>query len=213
MSATKRFQIVLRASPGKKALFIAVMQSIAAAMLAHAASFGAPPVDLGTFKNQVDDLAAKHQQARVRVPGAVELRDEALGTVVGSVELLRAFVEMLCNASPEQAATLAQSASMQIASTPVRAKVPLRARQGAQPGVVILQASASLLVTGKGGRYWCWEYSIDGGATWLVAQSTPIAKTTLSGLPVLKECQFRVAVNQSKSGQGPWTAPVPFLVH
>ena len=128
-------------------------------------------------------------------------------------ELLRAYVEQLCNASPEQAATLAQAAAMDIASTPVRAKVPLRARQGAQPGMVILHASVALLATGKGGRYWCWEYSIDGGASWVVAPSTPGAKTTLSGLPVLKECQFRVAVNQSKTGQGPWTAPVPFLVH
>ncbi len=213
MSAAKRFHIVLRAGPHSKALFIAVMQSIAAAMLAHASTFVTPPVDLNTFSKQVADLVSDHQQARARVPGAVELRDQALGIVSSSVELLRAYVEQLCNASPEQAATLAQAASMHLSSTPVRAKVPLRAKQGAQPGVVILYASASLLVTGKGGRYFCWEYSIDGGATWVVAPSTPGAKTTLSGLPVLKECNFRVAVNQTKTGQGPWSAPVPFLVH
>ncbi len=213
MSAVRAFHIVLRASPAKKALFIAVMQAIAAGMLAHAASYAGAPVDLNTFKNQVGNLVSAQQLARTRAPGAAAARDEALLVVAASAELLRAFVEQLCNASPEQGVTLAQGAAMQIASRPVRARVPLRARQGSQPGTVILCASVALLVTGKGGRYFSWESSVDGGKTWVAATPTPKATTTLSGLPVLTQCMFRVCVTTNKSGQGPWTDPVPFLVH
>src|SRR5262249_27732830 len=155
---------------------------------------------------QIDALAVHQQAARARMPGAAALRDEALRVVAGSAELLRAYVEQLCNASPESGVTIAQSAAMQIYTAPLRAKVPLRARQGDPPGAVIPCASASLLVTGRGGRFFNWSYSIDGGATWLAAPSTPKATTTLSGLPVLKECLFRVSVTNNRTGEGPWTA-------
>ena len=213
MSPTRMFHIVLKAKPSKVAFFLAVMQAIAASMQAHASTFNASPVDLPTFKKQVDDLGSAQQNARARVPGAAGVRDQALRVVAASAELLRAFVEQLCNASPEQAVTIAQAASMQLSTVAVRAKVPLRARQGPNPGVVLLYASVALLVTGKGGRFFNWSYSTDGGKTWIIVASTPKSRTSISGLPVLTECQFRVSVTDNHTGQGPWTAPLPFLVH
>ncbi len=213
MSAIRQFHIILRAQPRKKALFIAVMQAISASMLAHTTLFVSPPVDLNTFKGQVGTLASAQQAARARAPGAAALRDEAFRIVVASAELLRAYVEQLCNASPESGVTTAQAASMQISTTPVRATVPLRAAQGAQPGVVNLFASVALLVTGKGGRFFNWESSTDGGKTWVQAPSTPKFRTMISGLPPLTECLFRASVTLNTVGQGPWTAAVPFLVH
>src|SRR5262249_7324277 len=133
--------VIMKAQPWKVAFFLAVMQSIQAAMAAHPTLYTGAPVDNTTFKAQVDALAAQHQATLARVPGAAALRETALRVVAGSAELLRAFVEQLCNNSPEQAATLAQSAGMYLSSRPPRAKVPLRVRQGANPGVVILYAS------------------------------------------------------------------------
>ena len=174
MSTVHMFHVVLKAQPSKKAFFIAVMQAISAAMQAHAATFVNPPVGLATFKNQVDTLATNQSSARARVPGAAALRDEALRVVAASAELLRAYVEQLCNASPEQAITIAQSAGMQIsAQAGALAKVPLWARQGPQPGVVLLYASVALLFTGKGGRFFNWSSSIDGGKTWVAVALHP----------------------------------------
>jgi hypothetical protein len=212
MSAKRMFHIILKAKPGKAAFFLAVMQAIGAAMQAHASIFVTPPVDSSTFNTQVGTLATQQQAVRARVPGATAARDAALRVVAASVELLRAYVEQLCNASPEQGATIAQAAAMQISIVSLRAKVPLRVRQGPNPGVVILYASVALLVTGKGGRFFSWSYSTDGGKTWIAVASTPKAKTTISGLPVLTECLFRVSVTNNVTGQGPWTPPVPFLV-
>jgi hypothetical protein len=78
---------------------------------------------------------------------------------------------------------------------------------------VILYASVALLFTGKGGRFFNWSYSVDGGQTWRGAPSTPKARTSIEGLPLLTECSFRVSVTASDTGQGPWSAPLPFLVH
>jgi hypothetical protein len=173
MSVVRMIHIVLKAKPSKVVFFLAVMQAIAAAMQAHASTFVNSPVDLGVFKKQCDNLASLQQSARAKVPGAAADRDAALRIVAASAELLRAFVEQLCNASPEQSATIAQSAAMQISSRPVRAKVPLWARQGLNPGVVLLYASVALLVTGKGGRFFSWEWSGDGGATWVAVPPRP----------------------------------------
>jgi hypothetical protein len=213
MSTLRLMRVVVKVSVAKKALYVATAAAISAAMLAHATSYANAPVDLNAFKAQCATLTAWQAQARERIPGAAAQRDAALAVVAASVELLRAFVEQLCNGSPEQAATLAQGAGMFISSRAPRAKVPLRAKQGGQPGTVILYASVALLVTGKGGRYFSWQSSIDGGKTWVSAPSTPNSSTTLTGLPVLTECLFRACVTLNKTGQGPWTAPVPFLVH
>jgi hypothetical protein len=43
--------------------------------------------------------------------------------------------------------------------------------------------------------------------------ATPKASTTITGLPVLAECAFRVCVTDNKTGQGPWSQPITFLVH
>jgi hypothetical protein len=205
--------VTYKAKVGNKAHYAAVASSVSAAYTTHAASYNGAPVDPNTFKTQVATLTTWQQQARDRVPGAAAQRDIALAVVATSMELLRAFVEQLCNASPEQAVTLAQGMGMHVSSRPPRAKVPLRVKQGDQPGTVVLYASVSLLATGKGGRFWSWASSIDGGKTWVSAPSTPKSKTTITGLPVLTEVLFRACVTDNKAGTGPWTAPTPFLVH
>jgi hypothetical protein len=213
MSTLRFIHVIVKAKVNKKAHYVAVAGYISAALLAHAGSYGGCPVDPSTFKTQVATLTSWQAEARNRVPGAAAQRDLALGVVAASVELIRAFVEMLCDASPEQAATLAQGAGLYLSTPSPRAKVPLRAKQGGQPGTVVLYASAALLATGKGGRCFSWQSSIDGGRTWASAAPTSTAKTTITGLPVLTEVLFRACVTQRKTGQGPWTAPVPFIVH
>jgi hypothetical protein len=213
MSNLALIRIIVKASVNKKALFAAVAANISAALLAHAGSYTNPPVDFNTFKNQCDTLTSWQAQARNRVTGAATQRDQALAVVATSLEQLRAFIEHLCNASPEQAGTLAQGAGMYISTRAPRAKVPLRAKQGTLPGTVILMASAALLATGRGGRCFNWQSSIDGGKTWVSWPSTPNAKVTLTGLPTLTEVLFRACCTQKKTGQGAWTAPVPLIVH
>jgi hypothetical protein len=206
-------RVVTKGQVAKKAHYVTVATSISAAYIAHAGSYAGAPVDANTYKSQVATLTSWHAQAGDRIPGAAAQRDAALATVATSTEMLRAFVEQLCNASPEAAATLAQGMGMYLSSRAPRAKVPLRAKQGSQPGTVVLFASVALLVIGRGSRFWSWQSSVDGGKSWVSAPSTPDARTTITGLPVLTEVLFRACVTERKTGQGAWTAPLPFLVH
>src|ERR1700760_3155237 len=122
MSTLRLVQVIVKAKVGKKAHYVAVAGSVSAAYLAHAGSYPGCPVDPNVFKAQVATLTAWQAQAREPVPGAAAApgaaaqRDLALVVVAASVELIRAFVEALCNASPEQAATLAQGAALHLAT-------------------------------------------------------------------------------------------------
>jgi hypothetical protein len=144
------------------------------------------PVLLSVLESQVAALAALQQQTRDRVPGATEARDLARDALAVSIEAIRAYVQGLCVLSPAQAETLVQAASMKLAAAPVRAKPILGAKQGVEPGAVILSANVTLLTGGKkkGYRSFHWASSADG-KVWVAAPSTPFARTTIAGLTPL----------------------------
>ena len=56
-----------------------------------------------------------------------------------------------------------------------------------------------------------WEYSLDGGKTWIAAPATLQAKTTIAGLTPGATVQFRYQP-VSKTGEGDWSQIVSFLV-
>jgi hypothetical protein len=56
-----------------------------------------------------------------------------------------------------------------------------------------------------------WQYSVDGGKTWVAAPATLQAKTSVAGLAAGTTVQFRyLAV--TKAGQGDWSPAVSLLV-
>jgi hypothetical protein len=213
MSATKKVRVVTKATPNKVPLFLAVCQAILASITAHPTLFPNLPVLLTLLQSQVASLASLQQQTKARVPGASQARDTARDELAISVAAIRAYVQGLCQSSPEQAATLVQAASMKLAASPVRSKPILGAKQGAQPGIVNLEANVTLLSGGKkkGNRLFNWEYSLDG-KVWVAVPSTPYATTTIAGLTPLTTYQFRVGLTD-KSGTGAWSQALSFLVH
>jgi hypothetical protein len=213
MSAARKARVVTKAKPWNVPFFLVVCQSILAGITAHAGLFPDLPVLLSVLEAQVAALAALQQQTRDRVPGATEARDLARDALAVSIESIRAYVQGLCVLSPAQAATLVQAAAMKLAADPVRAKPILGARQGAEPGEVVLEANVTLLTGGrrKGYRSFNWAYSADG-KVWVAVPSTPFARTTLAGLTPLTPYAFRVSLTD-RNGDGPWYALPSFLVH
>jgi len=211
MSVLKMVRIVIGASKSNIPLLIIVLQSICAAMKAHPQSFPNCPVDLAVFLQQVTDLSTANlgvRQRKVTAAARDKLRDVACVTA----ETLRVYVSGLAVASPESAVTLAQDAGMKVSASPKYQKPLLGIKQGPHSGIVLLTANVGLLVTFKGGRFFNWEWSADG-KTWVAVPSTPNGKTTISGLPPLTVCSFRVSVTSVQTGQGPWTDPTTFTVH
>jgi hypothetical protein len=214
MSAVRKVRVVTKGKKTNIPFFLAVCKSILAAITAHPSLFPNLPVLLTLLQKQVQDLDDYQRQTKDRVPGAAALRNTARDDLFTSVEAIRAYVQGLCDTSPEQAATLAQSAGMKLAAASVRSKPILGAKQGPQPGVVNLEANATLLANGVRStryRFYNWQYSVDG-KTWITVPSTPYAKTIITGLTPLTTYEFRVSLTD-KNGQGAWSQTLSFLVH
>ncbi len=56
-----------------------------------------------------------------------------------------------------------------------------------------------------------WQYSLDGGKTWVDVPNTLQAKTTITGLPAATVVLFRYRPT-TKAGMGDWSAPASILV-
>jgi len=63
----------------------------------------------------------------------------------------------------------------------------------------------------KGAKLNDWQYSVDGGKTWVSIPSTTKAKTTISGLTPGVEVTYRQRV-QTKAGAQDWSQPISALV-
>jgi hypothetical protein len=93
----------------------------------------------------------------------------------------------------------------------VRKTATRRARTfTARPGPV--SGAAALYAASAGPRTaYDWEYSTDGGKTWVTAPSTIQAKTKVAGLVPGATVQFRYRV-VARTGQGDWSQPDSLLV-
>jgi hypothetical protein len=80
----------------------------------------------------------------------------------------------------------------------------------AKPGIV---SGAVKLATASAGHRasYDWEYSIDGGKTWVAMPSTLQARTTLSGMVPGATVMFRYRA-VIKTGEGDWSQPTSLLV-
>ena len=121
---------------------------------------------------------------------------------------LRAYVESIADGDPTNAAAIANSAGMEVRKTPLVTK---------KNAVNVKKAplSGSIVVTAKVGtkkkQAHQWEYSIDGGKTWVDAPPTTQAKTTIIGLTPGVTVSVR---HRAITGLGldPWTDPATFVV-
>ena len=114
------------------------------------------------------------------------------------------------------AALIIQNAGLLVAGDTAHRKELLTLELGVQPGSVICDANVSLLVRAgghkpRGHRFLSWEYTLDGGTTFLSAGSTPGCKTVLENLPRLTVVGARVRL-ASRAGSGAWTDVVTILV-
>lgn len=112
---------------------------------------------------------------------------------------------------------LIENAGLLVAPYNHYAKPLLTLTRGTQPGTVACDANRTLLTamgTTKRGQLTClsWEYTLDGGVTFVSAGSTPKCKTLLTGLPSLTVVGVRVCLN-GMQGPGSWSQVVTIVVH
>jgi hypothetical protein len=191
--------------PTKVPAFITYAESIVKGMTDNP-SFPAPTPVLSTVTQAIDDLQVAETAALSRTKGAVATRNEKRMALVQLLQQTKAYVQTAADANRENAISIVQSAGMVVKKTPVRTKRSFAAKPGTVSGTVTVLTSAAA----RRASY-DWEYSTDGGKTWVNLPSTLQAKTTVSGLTPGATATFRVRA-LTKIGEGDWSQPTSLLV-
>jgi hypothetical protein len=186
------------------AAIIIRVQAILDAMTANKTTFTTPPVALATAQSHLDALSSAEAALKSKT-GSKVARDDALKLVVEDTKQQHAYVQQLANASPSQAATIAQQAAMTLHKTGARTKADLSVKQTVSG---ILHVVAKGL---KGAKAHDWELSTDGGKTWTAVPSTTKASTTITGLSPATTVLIRHRA-LTKSGTTDWSAVVTAVV-
>ncbi len=191
--------------PTTVSALIEYAQQVVKAMTSNAA-FPAPVPGLAAVTTAIVDLAAAQTVARTRVQGAVITRNEKKTALVTLLEQLKGYVQAQADANIENGASIIASSGMGVKKPVVRGPRVF----GARPGPV--SGSAKLVAAQAGHRAsYEWQYSTDGGKTWVPASVTLQAKAVVTGLTPGAAVQFRYRP-VLKTGEGDWSQTVVLIV-
>jgi hypothetical protein len=192
--------------PKRVPALIVYAQGIVERMTANP-SFPNPTPTLGAVTAAIAELQTAETAALSRVKGAVAARNEKRAALVVKLQQLRAHIQTRADAEPANAASIIQSAGVAIRKSPTRRARAFAAKQGPVSGAAKLVA-----VTQSRRASYEWQYSSDGGKTWITAPSTLQAKTTIAGLLPGATVQFKYRA-VTKTGEGDWSQPLSLLLH
>ncbi len=174
--------------------------------LTNNAYFQTPTPPIATLQSATNDVQTAETGAQARAKGAVALRNAKKVSLVTLMEEARTYVQSTADASPENAPAIIQSAGMAVRKTPIRPPRVFAAKPTGISGAVKIVAPAAA----RRASYE-WQYSTDGGKTWLALKSTLQAKTSMTGLTPATTVQFRYRA-VIKAGEGDWSQPISLLV-
>jgi hypothetical protein len=186
---------------------ISLVQAIEAAMSSASVTFPSPTPTMVQFTSDINELVTAENAAKTRAKGAVQTRDAKLAIVLAGLKLLVAYVEGVANANPANAAAIINSAGMVVKKQPFHVKNDLNFRKATVSGSVVVMAR----VGSRQKQSHEWEYSIDGGKTWLPIAPTTQAKITIAGLTAGSTVQVKHRAI-TKTGPSPWTDAASVMV-
>jgi hypothetical protein len=169
-------------------------------------SLPSPTPTLAAIQTAVAALQAAETTARTRVTGAATAAREKRLALAALLKQLASYIQATANASGADAASVIESAGVHVRKIPTHHARVFAAKQGPVSGAATIVApSAGLRSSFE------WQYSTDGGKTWVTAPPTVQAKTTVSGPPTaaITEFKYRAVTND---GAGDWSAAVALLV-
>jgi hypothetical protein len=196
--------IVVLSVPRSVAAVLVLSKAVLQAVTAQKTTFPSPNPSVAQFGADISALDTAEVAVKTRTVGTVQVRNNKLEIVVTDLRQLRAYVQLIANATPEQAEVIAASAGMTVRKPIVRSKSDLAVKTTVS-GSVKLVAKAT-----AGSHAHEWQYSLDG-KTWTNAAATLQAKTTLVGLQTNVLTYFRHRA-VSKTGSGNWSQPISILV-
>jgi hypothetical protein len=202
---TDHRSIVVLKLPTRVQALVTYGQNIVTCMTGNP-SFPTPVPPLATVTAAITDLQTAETATLARTKGAVLTRNEKRTALVALLQQLKGTIQTTADANLENGASIIASAGVDVRKTVVHAPRVFGAKPGAVTGTAKLYAASA----GHRASYE-WEYSTDGGKTWVTAPVTLQAKTTVAGLTAGTTVAFRYRP-VTKTGEGNWTQPVSLIV-
>ena len=190
-------------------------QSMHDGMAADPVTYAAPNPGLPIFLGLITNLRTAQQAMPNRTRGSGGARDVQRDLLLTAMESERMYIQTLADATPLRAVPLIENAGLVVAGSPRHSKAVLTLSLGPQSGSIVCDANVSLLGAGTKHpnevRFFNWEFTVDGGKSFVAAPPTPKGKTTLHGLTPLTTVGVRVNRNNAE-GPGEWSQIVSILV-
>ncbi len=178
----------------------------------HPEIFVDPHPPLVTVLGKVVGFEDAQQVAETRVKGSAAIRDVKAAELVTVLETVRAYVQALADASPEQAEAIIESASMTVADVSGYKKPLLEAKQDVPSGPVRVRVNVGELTADASGKvFFEWQSTSDGGLTWSTAVPTSYGHMDFEGLTPLHTYGVRVRFSDLK-GAHAWSQTLTFVV-
>jgi len=166
------------------------------------ANFPNPVPALTALSGAIADLQNAETAALARTKGAVATRNAKRATLVSILQQEKAYVQAQADASPENGPSIIESAAMAVKKVATRPPRVFSAKPGTVSGTVQVVAPQAARRSS-----YEWEYSTDGGKTWLELPPTLQAKTTVTGLAPGSNVEFRYRA-VTKTGAADWSLPI-----
>jgi hypothetical protein len=200
-----RHSIVALKLPVSVPALISHARGIVKAMSANP-SFPSPTPSLAEVAVAIDDLQAAQSAAQSRVKGAAAARNDKRAALLRLLKQLRGHIQAVADTSAENGAAIIESAGVAVRKTPAHTARAFAAKPGAVSGTANVVAA----VAARRASYE-WQYSTDGGKTWIVAPVTLQAKTSIAGLSPGATVLFKYR-SVTRAGEGDWSQPASLLV-
>jgi hypothetical protein len=197
--------LVILKLPKPVPALVSTTHGIVQAMTGNAV-FASPNPPLATLTGAANDLSTAETAALSRVKGAVAIRNEKRTALETLLKQEAHYVQSVADANPENAVSIIEGAAMNVRKSAARKPKAF----GAVAGPVSGTAKLSTKSAGARSSYE-WQYSADGGKTWVGAPGTLQAKTVITGLTPGATVQFRYRA-VTKTGEGDWSQVVALIV-
>ncbi len=200
-------QVVLKLPRYKVPLLVSQARGIVQRMTGNS-WFPSPEPPLADVQAAVEDLAVAEAATVTRAAGSVEVRDDKRRALVVLLDYLRAYVESIANANREHARAIAESAGMYLKDKGGPSVPFFHAKRGK------VSTEVDLVAPSAGDRAsYEFQYSLDGGQTWLGLQEPFTTKSTVTvpGLTPGTTVHFRYRTSV-KGVLGNWSEVVSIIV-
>ncbi len=204
MAKLKRFVIALLL-PNNVAALILYGRQVWSSVSLNAGLFASPNPTVASATANLDALQAAEALVPHGGPPAVAARNLKQAAVESDFKVFKAYLAALCVANPGQAEAMITAATLHQGKVTRPQKPFLAAKMGKIPNQIVLRAKA----VAKRSVSYCWQFSLNGGQSWVTIGTTTEANTSFLNSTPLTAYMFRIqtTIKQTTSA---WSQTITF---